>query len=285
MIDSVPQTEYVWQISDEIQLQTLKKHFGDFYRLLVEHKHIPQARHEKDGFLEKFYSGIPAVHFNAVIGWLKNPKEYDARIAKEMKFFGNTPFFWYVDEDADPKFKEALKKRGFTEAGIYRGVLGPLDCSIELSSIPEGCHLEMVQDEKTMTEFCSLICSVFGLSANLEESLKTIFWGLTQDEPRLWYHWVARKDGKIVSALSTMIEDGLVSFWNGASAPELRRQGLSTALRRYALQHAVANGAKYGSSCLMSEGLAFGICSKLGYQTKWRFHAFVSPTPNVKVLP
>ena len=74
-----------------------------------------------------------------------------------------------------------------------------------------------------------------------------------------------------------MIQDGIVSFWNGASIPELRKQGLSTALRRFSLQHAMANGARFGSSYLMSEGLAFGICSKLGYKTKWRFHAFVSP--------
>jgi predicted GNAT family acetyltransferase len=111
-----------------------------------------------------------------------------------------------------------------------------------------------------------------------KETYKEILWKLMQEEEnRQWYHWVARKQGQVVSAVSTMIQDGVVSFWNGASSPELRKQGLSTALRRFSLQHAKTKGACYGSSYLMSEGLAFGICSKLGYTTKWRFHAFISP--------
>jgi hypothetical protein len=52
-----------------------------------------------------------------------------------------------------------------------------------------------------------------------------------------------------------MIQDEIVSFSNGTSLPEVRKQGLSTALRRFALQHAQANGARFGSSYLMSEGL------------------------------
>lgn len=68
-----------------------------------------------------------------------------------------------------------------------------------------------------------------------------------------------------------------MSFWNGASLPEIRRQGLSTALRYFALRDAISKGCCFGASYLMSDGLAFGICSKLGYQTKWRFNAFLAP--------
>jgi hypothetical protein len=277
MIDATPPTEYVYKISDEAQSQVLKKQFKNLYHLLVDYQYVPHAHYENAGSLERYFSGLPTVNFNAVIGWLKNPADYDARIAEELQFFGSTPFFWYVEEDASPEFKEALKKHGFVDAGIFRGVIGPLDVPIASTPTAEDCVLESVENESAMEEFNDLVCKVFALESTTKEAYKELLWNLTQEKDRQWYHWVARKQGKVVSAVSTMIQDGIVSFWNGASEPELRKQGLSTALRRYSLQHAMANGAHFGSSYLMSEGLAFGICSKLGYTTKWRFHAFVSP--------
>ncbi len=229
------------------------------------------------GSLERYFSGIPVINLNAVVGWVNDPAEYDARIEQELSFFNQTPFFWYVDEDGSPDFMEALKKHGFADAGIFRGVLGPLDQPIASTPIPEGCVLERVEDEKSLDEFNDLVCRVFEFNGVVKETYRDILWQLMQEDN--WIHWVARKDGQVVSAVSTMLKDGIVSFWNGASLPELRKQGLSTALSRLALQHAMANGARFGSSYLMAEGLAFGICSKLGAQTKWRFHAFVSPQP------
>ncbi len=279
VFDSVPQTEYVYQISEEEQLQLLKKQFNGLYELLVDHHYVPHACAEKVGSLERYFSGLPMVNFNAVIGWVKEPKEYDVRIEEELTFFGDTPFFWYVEENADPEFKEALKQHGFVDIGIFRGVMGSLDAPVVSTPVPEDCVLEMVRDEDAMDEFNDLVCRVFGIESPTKEAYREILWNLTQEKGnRQWYHWIARKQGQVVSAVSTMIQDGIVSFWNGASLPELRKQGLSTALRRFSLQHAMANGARYGSSYLMSEGLAFGICTKLGYKTKWRFHAFVPPS-------
>ncbi len=277
MIDSYPQTEYVYHVSEEEQLPLLKDQFSHVYQLFTDYQYVPQACHEKAGPLQRYFSGLPTINFNAVIGWVKDPEEYDARIEEELTSFGKTPFFWYVEEDASPKFKKALKQHGFIDAGIFRGVLGSLDALPASSPIPEGCVLEMVQDEKAMKEFSDLVCQVFGIESPTKEAYQDLLWKLSQEKEAQWYHWVARKEGQVVSALSTMVRDGIVSFWNGASSPQLRKRGLSTALRLFSLEHAKAQGARFGSSYLMSEGLALGICTKLGYQTKWRFHAFISP--------
>jgi len=275
MIDSAPQSEYVYQVPEELQL--LKDQFTHIFRLIVDYQYSPEARYEKKGELERFFSGLPTVNFNAIMGWLKESQEYEARIEEELKFFGNTPFFWFVEEDAATEFKKALKKRGFVDAGIFRGVMAPLEAPIAASPIADDCVLERVQDEKAMGEFTDLVSGVFGVENPTKEAFKEILWNLSQEKPCHWFHWIARKEGKVVSALSTMIQDGVVSFSNQATAAEVRKQGLSTALCHFSLQHAMANGARFGSSYLMSEGLAFGICTKLGLQTKWRFHAFISP--------
>ena len=87
-------------------------------------------------------------------------------------------------------------------------------------------------------------------------------------------HWVARKENKVISAVSTLIEDDRVSLWNGATLPAYRRHGLSAALCRSALTDTISRGCRIGMAYIMVEGLALGICKGLGYQTKWRFHAF-----------
>jgi len=276
--DCQPATECVYQIPEAQQVELLKSQFNELYHVLVDYKYVPQAQYKKMGSLERYFSGIPVINFNAVVGWLQDPAEYDTRIQQELSFFGDMPFFWYVDEDASPQFKKSLEKHGFVDAGIFRGVMGPLDKPIESAPLPEGCVLEKVQDEKSMDEFSDLVCEVFEMRGPGKKAYRDLLWDLREKEGQEWTHWIARKDGRVVSAVSTMLQDGVVSFWNGASDSSLRKQGLSTALRKRALQEAVAHGAKFGSSYLMSEGLAFGICSKLGYQTKWRFHAFLSPS-------
>ncbi len=266
-----PSTEIVYQISEEKQRQILKDHFTVFYVALAESKLVPGAAvEEKDGVFRAF-SGIVLPYHNAVLG---EPKEeiWDQCIDEQLAYFGKAkvPFVWYLDEDADPKLMQRLLDRGFQDGGIFRGVLGVLDKPIPEPKVPEGLTLELVETESALEEFNELVCNTFGLLGESNGMVKQFL-------KEAGYHWLARKEGRPVSALTTLIEGDVVSFWNGASLAEIRRQGVSTALRHLALKDAISKGCHFGASYLMSEGLAYGICTKLGYQTKWRFRVFISP--------
>jgi GNAT superfamily N-acetyltransferase len=134
-----------------------------------------------------------------------------------------------------------------------------------------------VHDPAALTEFNELVCATFGFAEQDRSRHQQFLWEAMQTTPPLMYHWIARKGTQVVAALSTLVDGTLVSFWNGATLPEERKKGLSTALRHLALKHAIACGCTYGASYLMSDGMALGICSKLGFQTQWRFEAFLSP--------
>lgn len=279
IVEKAP-TEYVQTVADEAYLQVLQNQFERMHQLFAEFKFIPEATFESLNGIKRYLSGIPMHNFNVLMGVPDKEMDADAFISQQMNYFAgyDVPFYWYVDESASPDFKEKLKKHGFIDEGINRGVFGHLDKPIANTSIPEDCVLELVTNEMAMDEFNDLVCTVFGVTGINIDAYRDFSWKMAQNKKEpIFYHWVARKNGKVVSAVSTMVLDGVASFWNGASSPDVRKQGLSTALRRFALQHAISLGAKYGSSYLMSEGLAFGICSKLGYETKWRFHAFLSP--------
>lgn len=271
-------TEMVYQITHEEQRKILKNHFNLLYITLGESQLIPEAAFEQTNGIQRCLSGIPVPFHNAVLGC---PKEslWNSCIEEQIHYFNeaNMPFVWYVDEESSFEFKEKLLAHGFQDGGVFRGVIGILDKSFSSAQAPKGCTLELVKDEVTMNEFNELVCSTFGFEGTSKGLFKQAMWDAINSDQHPMFHWIAKKDGKVVSALSTLIHGNVVSFWNGASLPEVRRQGISTALRHLALEDAISKGCNIGISYLMSEGLAFGICSKLGYQTRWHFRVFLSP--------
>ena len=276
-------TEIVYQISDEEQRLVLQNQFNLFFVILAENQLIPNAVFENKDGIQHCLSGIPAHYFNVVLGCPKTD-HWNKSINEQVAYFNDAkmPFIWYFDEESNPEFKKELLEHEFQDGGVFRGVIGMLDKPIPGPEVSDDCILELVENEAAMEEFNDLVCATFGIQGVSKDLYKKAMWEATKNEHHTMFHWVARKKGKAVSAVSTLIEGNVVSFWNGASLPEVRRQGLSTALRCLALRDATSKGCRIGASYLTSEGLAFGICSKLGYQTKWSFNAFLSPGSDVE---
>lgn len=260
------------------QCLVLQNHFELFYSLLADSKPVQEACFESKNGIKRCLSGIPVPYHNAILG-TPAKENGDSSIEEQLHFFNKAqmPFVWYINESSDPLFKRNLLKRGFKDAGIFRGVIGLLNKPLHALEAQEGVTLEMVEDDESMDEFNDLVCNTFGICGASKYMFKKVLWKASKNENHPMFHWLARKEGVAVSALSTLIEGNVVSFWNGATLPEFRRQGLSTALRCLALQAALARGCHLGASYLMAEGLAYGICSTLGFQTQWKFNAYLSP--------
>lgn len=259
--------------------QILKEHYTLFYQILAKGGFSSKAAVSTADGIQYTLTGIPFSSHNAVLEHPKESSEWDSCIKKQIQFFrsAEVPFAWHVDEDTDRAFEEKLRAHGFKEGGIFQGVIGMLPDKLPAPAIPDGWSLELVKDEKGMNEFHHLVSVAFKFDEKVSNMYrKAMLIGAMSNSPRM-YHWIARHDGKAVSAVTTLVSGEHVSFWNGASLPEYRRQGFSTALRRYALQDAVAKGCKVGMSYLPADSLALGICRQLGYQPKWRFRVFVSP--------
>ncbi len=268
------QTEYVYQVSDEEKLQMLNNHFNEVFSWFCNSHFETSARSMIVDGIHRHASGIPYPFLNMVLG---NPK--GDSIQKNLTHFHllDLPFVWYVDVSSDPHYKRELIAHGFEDIGIFQGVIGPLNKMIPEPKIPEGCTIELVDTESAMDEFNALICETFEVNEASKILYRNVLWKLANTEPPKMFHWMARKEGVAVSAISTCVDGPIVSFWNGASAPQFRRQGFSTAIRRTALKDAVSRGCRFGASYLMPNSPAMGICTKLGYEPKWQFHGFLAP--------
>ncbi len=276
-MQTVP-TEIQCQVSTQDPCHILENHFKQFYKVLVDNQYIPDAAYDViKGNFQRCLSGLPISYNNALFGCPET--DWDACIEEQLKYFekAQLPFVWYLDEGANPKFKQKLLDRSFHDEGVFRGVIGILDKEQLNAEIPESCEIELVRDEETLKKFNEILCSTFGIDRVGKDAYDQFLWTASKNAKNPLYHWVAKMDGKVVSTLTTFIDKDVVSFWNGATSTDYRCQGISTALRLFALKDAFSKGCRIGTSYLMSEGLAFGICKRLGYQTMWRFNVFVAP--------
>lgn len=283
LIDAVD-ARCVSEMSNEKQEKILQEHFRLLYLILAQSLLVPNARFERVGNIFRCFSGIENPFHNGVIGFPE--KDWDSCIDEQIEYFKNLnmPFVWYVDEKSSPECKQVLLDHGFIDGAVFQGVIGPLDLQsspLDLESSPheisDDFSFFLVEDESSLEQFNSLVCDTFQIHGVSREMFKKVLHdaSLAVDHPM--FHWAAKKEGRVISVVSTLINGAEVSFWNGATVPEYRRQGLSTKLRTLALQHARKRGCTVGMSYLMSDAMAFGICSKLGYKTKWRFNVFIAP--------
>ncbi len=246
------QTEIVYQVP--MEETNLKCHFNEFFKCFCT---------ENSG---RFVSGILSPSINARIG-ISEAIEDDLQFFREQ----NMPFCWYIDEESNPGFKQRLLAARFKDLGVFKGMIARLDRSFP-TQLQRECTIELVQDTALMNKFAALICLIFSITGQAADQYEQALW----ERPGI-YNWVLKKEGKIIAALSTFIEGTVVSVWNVATDPTFRRQGYCNELWKAALNDAILNGCQTSMTYLTSEGMAYGICKGLGYETKWQFHAYLCP--------
>jgi hypothetical protein len=260
-------------------MKKLEDHFHLGMKYFTDIKLIPEAKKEKLQHLDRFISGIPFFGLNGVMGSKDIKDNHDKQVKDQINFFKkySLPFCWYLDENSNPKLEKTLTENGFTNIGIFRGVIGQLDKNLLTAPEVKGYTFELVTTQQGLKEFNDVVCDVFHLQDTARKMYGEVIAISLKNKDPLLLNWVARYNGKVVSTLSTLIKDGTMSFWNGATLEEHRRKGLSGYLRRLSVEDALKRGCTHGTSYLMSEGKAFGVCSKLGFTTKWRFNAYIAP--------
>lgn len=277
LIDPVT-IESVRHIEEIDHERALKNHFQLMFRSLAESKLVKEAHSvEVEKGVFRYLTGISLAFNNCLIG--TPSEESDAVIDEQIRLFkeAKLPFVWYLDEDSSPSFKQKLLDHGFAYGGLFRGVVGPLDSSLLKPEKIAGFTLKEVKDYQTLELFNDVVCTTFGIEGISKELfLEALFKAQLNNEHPM-HHFIALKETQPVAAVSILLDSEMASFWNGATLPEFRRYGLSTELRKLALLQALQKGSRLGASYLMKEGMALGICSRLGYETKWRFDVFIAP--------
>lgn len=180
------------------------------------------------------------------------------------------PFAWYLDQDASESFKQKLKERDFKPIGTFQGMIGPLNPERVQMPLPDGYEFGIVEDEKEMSEFTHVLCTLFQMPE--ADKLNSILW---KHNASAMYNLYIKKDGQIISTLSIYIDKDIASFWNGGTHPDHRGKGLMTLLGQRAEKLALEQKCQRGATYLMADAMALGICNKNGAHRSWAFDVYL----------
>lgn len=266
-------------ISDAELMKVLKDHFFSFYQLIANAKLVPEASFEETDNLLRCLTGTPFFLFNGILDSSELRGDYDRCIDDQKKYFAKAklPFVWFVEEGTNPELESSLQRKGFTSPGIFRGIASNLNQLLLPPPQKLSYAIEVISDGKMLDKFGNFLGASFGMDEKTTGMLKRVLaLDALKGRPR-FKHWVALKNGEIVSSISSLVKEKNVSIWNGATSEQFRRQGICTALAHELLEDAMKRGCHIATSYLMSDAQAFGISTKLGFQTKWRLKAYISP--------
>lgn len=262
-----------------VQLTALQSHFSLLYELMVECKYVPNAVCETVGGVKRCLSGSPDPFDNAILSCSQSETAWDKRIVEQLDYFSaaGVPFSWHVDSRSNPDLEKALVDRKFEKHESIHCFAGNIDQPIDLIKLPEGYAIERVTSDEMYEKFTKLVCKIFDYADELEGNYAKLFKMHSKGDQPVWSHWVVKKDDSVVSTISTMIKDKVVSFWNAATLPEHRNRGLSKALTRIALKNAVERGCSIGITYLSDEQQARGIVDGLGGRHAYSFDTYYGP--------
>jgi hypothetical protein len=256
------------QIRENRQEILLQNHLKKFYHELNHCSPLSEAGFKEFGRTWHSCTGCKLPYYNIRLG--APIKEWQSVIEEEIGYFQEAavPFVWYVNEKETAQFQEMLSSQGFIDKGVFKGVIGSMDENSIPPSLPEAYSVELVQNETEMLFFHNFLCDRFEITGETREPLKRLH---GQMQGRGMNHWMLKKEGSVVSILSTFIDGKVVSVWNHASAPGISEQILS----QYALQQAKEKGCSIRLEYVSQERAIPATSEGFGGETKWSFHAWL----------
>lgn len=256
----------------------LKEHFFHFYELCSKSKITKYANYYEDENELRSLTGINFPFYNIV--YLKNEKgDLSTLIKSRMHTFHQRklPFMWLVDENEQNHLREQLIQHKFVDVGILKGIMGPLEQQVDIGSLPNSYNIEKVSNYDQISELSLCMGKVFSMETGVVDNVTDVCWSLSKGWNSPMHSWMIRYEGQVVSTVSIFVQGDVASFWNGSTFNEHRNKGLCTHLAKIAANEAYNLGCTKICSYLMADGMARGICEKLGMETLWRFNAFLAP--------
>lgn len=263
---------------DEIQCSALETHFSLLYELMVDCKFVPNAICETVNGVKRCFSGSPDPFDNAILSCSQSKIALDKLIVEQLEYFKavQVPFAWHVDSNSNQDLDHALVHHGFEKHDSIHCFAGSIDTPIDPIDFPHGYTIERVVSDEDFRGLTTLVCVTFEYAKELEQNYYQLFKMKSEGSKPVWSHWIAKKGDTVIAAISTMIKDNVVSFWNAATLPEHRNRGLSKALTRIALANAIERGCRIGITYLSDAQQARGIVNGLGGRHVYSFNTYYS---------
>ncbi len=221
-------------------------------------------------------TGVPIDFYNGVFRCHLDPLRIDAQITEMMEEFRRRqlPMYWQVGPSSQPAdLQHRLLAHGFLHEEDEPGMALDLLAMNEDFSAPAGLDIRLVEDLSALNEWFAVW--LFGapdaipLFQRIHAQL-----GFGPDLP--WRYYLGYVEGKPVATVLLVFGAGVAAVHWVVTLPEMRHQGIGTAMTLAALREARTIG--YRIAILTASPYGEGIYRRIGFRaygtiSKYRWQA------------
>ena len=222
-------------------------------------------------------AAIPSWFLTGVLRADLAPDRVDTTIAETLAWLtaGQPawPLAWLIGPLTQPAdLGRHLAAHGLTEVAQLPGMAMDLRALTEAGAIPATLVIEEVADGAALQQWADVVTVAFEETPAFGAGLVAIHTHIGVGAPSPVRHYLGRQQGQPVAAACLFLGAGVAGLYWVATLPEVRRQGLGTALTLAALRAARDEG--YQVAILHAAPLGLPLYRRLGFQHYCTLHVY-----------
>ncbi len=183
------------------------------------------------------------------------------------------PIQWWVGPSSTPRdLSRLLTNSGFVPDGEMTGMAIDLE-HFDIPPHPDNLRIETVINGESLATLARTMCLGFELSQEIIEPMIDLTLAMGYGEEGPYINYLGTLDGRPVATSSLFLDSDVAGIYNVAVVPEVRRQGIGSAVTAAALLEAAKRG--YRLAVLHSTANAIPMYQQLGFKTFCYFHLYL----------
>ena len=223
-----------------------------------------------------FVTGLPYSYLNYVLLAQYRQDEIDAGIEATLQPFRSrrVPLTWSVGPSTKPTdIGIHLISHGLIPTRTETGMAIDLRKIKENFPAPSGLIIEKVRNEQTLQKWFRAVAASFAYQDTVVDILSDLYSRLGFNRHRYWQLYTGCVDEKPVGASRLFLGAGVGGIYHVATVPEVRGQGIGTAMTLAPLREARDLGYRIG--VLRAADNALSVYKRIGFKEYCDFHFFI----------
>ena len=259
-------SEIIQEIGTPAMFEAMSANFAE--EMMCFGRVLPGGIVQEGPELWMFYTGRAYLNGVTMTQLAHNDPAYiDKKITEVLDFFDtrNISTHWSVSPATRPvDLATHLQARGFTQVGVDMNMA--IDVQTVQLSLPSRPELVIKEIADLETLKIQRDISRIGFDSTLEGA-QTYYESYVANgfgEGKPWHHYIAILSNTPIGIASMLLHAGVAGIYGVATLPEVRKQGVGTALTLHAIQEARALG--YRVAILAPSHIGLHMYRTIGFQ-------------------
>lgn len=252
-----------------VMLDAVLKGRFEFLSTSASSSPLPGAAFQKNPDDSIYYAtGIDLATCNGVIAAEEGDPPAETLISA-LKFFNDRqlPFLYWTTSPT-------IENKALQFGGNLTGIALDISTHLPLIDYPAEIDVIKISNQKDLREFARLSIQAFGAKESTLEQFNAVNTAALENNQQC--HFLALLKGQPVGTATLSTTESTAGIWNLTTAQEHRNKGIGTALVCATLMEAKTQNYPHVMAILMPKGLAWGVFSRLGFQSICRFPFYVA---------